>query len=135
MFDPLTSTTLSGEEGEEEGEEAGEEAQEEGEEAREEGEEARQEGGEEGRGEAREVALRAEAREVALCAAGASHIRPISVPDLRGFDSSKILILRGGILMSIRSLPEMLGQPIFVGISQKFRGGIPRSIGVELSCP
>ena len=32
--------------------------------------------------------------------------------DLRGFDSSIILILRGGILMSIRNFPEMLSQQI-----------------------
>ena len=35
--------------------------------------------------------------------------------DFRGFDSSRILILRGGILMSIGSLPESLSQAILVG--------------------
>ena len=35
----------------------------------------------------------------------------------RGFDSSIILILRGGILMSIGSFPEMSSQQILEGIS------------------
>ena len=36
--------------------------------------------------------------------------------DSRGLDSSRILILRGGILMSIGSSPESLSQQILVGI-------------------
>ena len=45
-------------------------------------------------------------------------VRPISVLilDFREFDSSVILILRGGILMSIGSFPESLSQQILVGI-------------------
>ena len=35
------------------------------------------------------------------------------VLDFRGFDSSIILILRGGILMSIGNFPESLSQAIF----------------------
>ena len=36
--------------------------------------------------------------------------------ELRRFDSSRILILRGGILMSIGDFPESLSQAILVGI-------------------
>ena len=36
--------------------------------------------------------------------------------DFRGFDSSRILILRGGTLMSIRDSPEIWSQRILVGI-------------------
>ena len=36
--------------------------------------------------------------------------------DLRGFDSSIILILRGGIRMSIGNIPESLSQAILIGI-------------------
>ena len=35
--------------------------------------------------------------------------------DFRGFDSSRILILRGGILMSIGNFPEVFSQRILVG--------------------
>ena len=35
--------------------------------------------------------------------------------DFRGFDSSVILILRGGILTSIGDFPESLSQAILVG--------------------
>ena len=35
--------------------------------------------------------------------------------DFRGFDSSIILISRGGILMSIGAFPEMLSQRILLG--------------------
>ena len=56
---------------------------------------------------------------MALAGRGESHyIRPISVLiiDFRGFDSSIILIIRGGILMSIGDFPESLSQAILVGI-------------------
>ena len=36
--------------------------------------------------------------------------------DFRGFDSSIILILRGGILMSMGNSPEIMSQQILVGI-------------------
>ena len=36
--------------------------------------------------------------------------------DFRGFDSSIILKLRGGILMSTGNIPEIVSQQIFVGI-------------------
>ena len=45
--------------------------------------------------------------------------------DFRGFDPGRILILRGGILMSIGNLPEMLSQRILVGIILVGRLGIP----------
>ena len=39
----------------------------------------------------------------------------IRILDFRGIGSSRILILRGGILMSIGNVPEMLSQQILVG--------------------
>ena len=36
--------------------------------------------------------------------------------DVRGFDSSRILILRGGSVMSIGNFPELLSQAILAGI-------------------
>ena len=44
--------------------------------------------------------------------------------DFRGFDSSIILILRGGILMSIGDFPECLSQAILVGIILVGRFGV-----------
>ena len=41
---------------------------------------------------------------------------PTSIMDFRGFDPSIILILRGGILMSMGDFPESLSQAILVGI-------------------
>ena len=49
--------------------------------------------------------------------------------DFRGFESSRILILRGGILMSIGNSPESLSQRILVG---RF---LVRRLGVEVSGP
>ena len=40
---------------------------------------------------------------------------PISIVDFRGFDSSVILILRGGITRSIGDFPESLTQAMLVG--------------------
>ena len=40
---------------------------------------------------------------------------PTKVLDIRGLDSSRILMLRGGILSSIGDLPESLSQAILVG--------------------
>ena len=44
--------------------------------------------------------------------------------DLRGFDSSRILMLRGGILMSIGNFLESLSQAILVGIILAGRLGV-----------
>ena len=44
-----------------------------------------------------------------------AHLRTYMM-DFRGFDSSIILILRGGILVSIGDFPESLSQTILVGI-------------------
>ena len=44
--------------------------------------------------------------------------------DFRGFDSSTISILRGGILMSIGNFPESLSQAILVGIMLVGRSGV-----------
>ena len=41
---------------------------------------------------------------------------PTNIMDFRGFDSSIILILRGGVLMSIGDFPESLSQAMLVGI-------------------
>ena len=46
------------------------------------------------------------------------------IMDLRGFDSSSILIPRGGILMSIGDLQEGLSQAILVGIIVVGRLGV-----------
>ena len=48
---------------------------------------------------------------------------PTNIVDLRGFDSSIILILRGGILMSIVHFPKSLSQAMLVG------GNVSREIG------
>ena len=44
--------------------------------------------------------------------------------DFRGFDSSRILILWGGILMLIGNFPERLSQAISVGIILVGRLGV-----------
>ena len=44
--------------------------------------------------------------------------------DFRGFDSSRILILRGGVLRSIGNCPESLGQGILVGVILVGRLGV-----------
>ena len=41
---------------------------------------------------------------------------PTNIVDFRGFDSSTILNLRGGILMSIGDFPESLSQAMLVGV-------------------
>ena len=41
---------------------------------------------------------------------------PTNIMDFRGFDSSIILILRGGVPKPIGDLPESLSQAILVGI-------------------
>ena len=57
---------------------------------------------------------------------------PTSIVEFRGFDSSIILILRGGILMSIGDFPEMLSQAILVGIILVGRLGVSPRIEVAL---
>ena len=42
---------------------------------------------------------------------------PTNIMDFRGFDSSIIFILGGGILMSIGDFPESLSQAILVGVT------------------
>ena len=49
---------------------------------------------------------------------------PTNIVDFRGFDSSRILILRGGILMFIGDLPEVLSQQILVGRIVVWRLGV-----------
>ena len=48
--------------------------------------------------------------------------------DFRGFDPSRILILRGGTLMSIGNFPESLRRAIFVGIILVGRLGLPEPL-------
>ena len=50
-----------------------------------------------------------------------------NIMDFRGFDSNIILILRGGILMSIRHFPESSSQAILVGILLVGRLGLPKT--------
>ena len=47
-----------------------------------------------------------------------------NIMDFRGFDSSIILILRGGILMSTGSFSESLSQAILVGIMLVGKSGV-----------
>ena len=56
-------------------------------------------------------------------------LRPISVLiakilDFRGFDSSRILIQRAGILMSIGNFPRSLSQQILAGMILEGRLGV-----------
>ena len=44
-----------------------------------------------------------------------THDPPTNIVDFRGFDSSTILIVRGGILVSIGDFPESLSQAVLVG--------------------
>ena len=53
--------------------------------------------------------------------------------DFRGFDSSIILIFRGGILMSIRNFPYNLSQAILVGIILVGRLGVMGGTGWGVS--
>ena len=54
---------------------------------------------------------------------GQSPIRGSQILDCRGFDSSRILILRGGLLMSIGNFQEVLSQRILAGILLVGRSG------------
>ena len=49
---------------------------------------------------------------------------PTKIMDFRGFDSSIILIIRGGIFMSVADFPESLSQAILVGIMLVGRLGV-----------
>ena len=49
---------------------------------------------------------------------------PTNIVEFRGFDSSIILIQRGGILMSIGNLPESLSQAMLVGTMLVGRLGV-----------
>ena len=51
-------------------------------------------------------------------------IHELRIWSFRGFDSSRILILRGGILMSIGNLPEISSQQILAGITLGGRCGV-----------
>ena len=51
-----------------------------------------------------------------LLAASGCGQSPYKILDFRGFDSSRILSLSGGILMSIGNFPESLNQRILAGI-------------------
>ena len=61
------------------------------------------------------------------------NLRPISrntnIMDFRGFDSNIILILRGGMLMSVGDFPESLSQAILVGIMLVGRLGVTDESG------
>ena len=46
---------------------------------------------------------------------------PTNIVDFKGFDSSIILISRGGILMSVGDFPESLSQAILVGCNVRRR--------------
>ena len=60
---------------------------------------------------------------------GAANL-PTRILDFKGFDSSRILILRGGILMSVGNFPESLSQGILAGVILVRRLGVgPGSIG------
>ena len=52
--------------------------------------------------------------------------------DFRGFDSSTILIFRGGILMSVGDLPESLRRAILVGVMSVGRSGVARQGSLAL---
>ena len=49
---------------------------------------------------------------------------PTNIVDFGGFDSSIMLFLRGGILMSIGNFPESLTQAILVGVMLIGRLGV-----------
>ena len=55
------------------------------------------------------------------------------ITDFRGFDSSIVLILRRGILMSIGIFPESLSQGVLVGIVLVGRLGV-RSVFIISNC-
>ena len=58
-----------------------------------------------------------------LCLCVTANLRT-KILDFRGFDSSIILIIRGGILMTIGDFPENLSQAILAGIMLVGRLGV-----------
>ena len=71
------------------------------------------------------VRCSADRRMCALLALGAANLRT-KILDFRGFDSSEILIVRGGILKSIGTLTESLSQGILEGRILVGRLGVMR---------
>ena len=69
------------------------------------------------------------ARLEASAGSGKAYLRT-KILDFGGFDSSRILILRGGILMSMWNFPESLSQGILVGIILVGRLGV-RNFSVQ----
>ena len=59
-----------------------------------------------------------------MCYATANICTSTNIMDFRGFDSSRSLIIRGGIIMSIGDLLESLSQAILVGIMLVGRLGV-----------
>ena len=49
---------------------------------------------------------------------------PTNIVDFRGFDSSIILIQRGGIIMSIGNFPKSLSQAMLAGVMVVGRLGV-----------
>ena len=58
------------------------------------------------------------------CVRQDTHNLPINIVDFRGFDSSTILKLRGGIPRPMGDLPESLSQAILEGIMLVGRLGV-----------
>ena len=59
-----------------------------------------------------------------LLASGRTANLRTKIPDFRGFDSSTIIILRGGTPRTIGSFPESLSQAILAGIILVGRLGV-----------
>ena len=59
---------------------------------------------------------------------------PANIVDFGGFDSSIMLFLRGGILMSIGDFPESLSQAMLVGTMLVGRLGVPRRGPSKRTC-
>ena len=57
---------------------------------------------------------------------------PTNIVDFGGFDSSIILIKRGGILMSMGNVPESLSQVMLVGVMLVGRLGV--YVGISRTC-
>ena len=80
----------------------------------------------------RAPALRALERQRTSLRMGTANLRT-KILDFRGLDSSRILILRGGILMSIGNFPEIVSQPVLAGMILVGRLGVlHRALGERL---
>ena len=55
---------------------------------------------------------------------------PTNIVDFRGFDSSQISSLRGGILMSIGNSPESLSPAMLVGVMLVGGLGVARALAI-----